>query len=70
MRAIRRGAFARLFWMGAIGLGGAAPIALVWLALAAGLPPTVAASAAMAALAGGFAWEYIWVEAGQAVPNS
>jgi hypothetical protein len=26
--------------------------------------------AAIAALAGSLAWEYVWVEAGQAVPNS
>ena len=26
--------------------------------------------AAVVALIGGFAWEYIWVEAGQSVPNS
>jgi formate-dependent nitrite reductase membrane component NrfD len=70
VHAIRRGAYARLFWAGAIGLGGAAPIAIVWLASASAFPPVTAAAAAAVALAGGLAWEYIWVEAGQAVPNS
>jgi hypothetical protein len=30
----------------------------------------VLAAAAVVALAGGVSWEYIWVEAGQSVPNS
>ena len=38
VRAIRRGAYARLFWIGAIGFGGLAPIAIVWLASAAAYP--------------------------------
>ena len=64
--AIRRGAFARLFWGGAI----AAPRPRVdrrcgaRAAAAAGRAPRVLA------LAGSFAWEYIWVEAGQSVPLS
>ena len=33
------------------------------------VPPLLAAAAALA-LAGSFAWEYIWVEAGQSVPLS
>jgi hypothetical protein len=32
--------------------------------------PTAVALAAGLALAGSFAWEYIWVEAGQSVPLS
>ena len=36
-------------------LGGSSPIAVV---------------GAILAIAGGFAWEYIWVEAGQSVPLS
>ena len=28
------------------------------------------APAAIVSIVGGFAWEYIWVEAGQSVPNS
>jgi Ni/Fe-hydrogenase subunit HybB-like protein len=70
VRAIRSGAYARLFWIGAMGCGGAAPILLVWLASSWAFPPVLAATAAIVALAGGLAWEYIWVEAGQAVPNS
>ncbi|MBA3888436.1 MAG: polysulfide reductase NrfD, partial [Acidobacteria bacterium] len=65
---IRRGAYARLFWGGAIVAGGLLPIALL-LTLGVTLP-AVAALAAVLALAGGAAWEYIWVEAGQSVPLS
>ncbi len=71
VRAIRRGVYARLFWIGAIGLGGLAPIAhRLAGARRPRIHPILAASAAIIALAGGFAWEYVWVEAGQAVPNS
>ena len=75
-RAIRRGHYARLFWIGAIGLGGVAPLALVWLAASTSsgtsgaLSLTLIVPAALVALAGSLAWEYIWVDAGQAVPNS
>jgi Fe-S-cluster-containing dehydrogenase component/formate-dependent nitrite reductase membrane component NrfD len=65
--AIRRGAFARLFWGVAIAGGGLAPIALL---LTAGGSMPIAAAGAALALAGSFAWEYIWVEAGQSVPLS
>jgi formate-dependent nitrite reductase membrane component NrfD len=65
---IRRGAYARLFWGGAVVAGGLLPVALL---LTVGLTlPVVAAVAAVLALAGGAAWEYIWVEAGQSVPLS
>jgi formate-dependent nitrite reductase membrane component NrfD len=72
VRAIRRGPYSRLFWVGAIGLGGAAPVLLVWLMLmpAIALSSAFVIPAAVFALAGGFAWEYIWVDAGQSVPNS
>jgi Fe-S-cluster-containing dehydrogenase component/formate-dependent nitrite reductase membrane component NrfD len=67
--AIRRGAFAQLFWLGAIIGGGVLPLLL--LALAGLLQsPTIAAAAAICALGGGFAWEYVWVDAGQSVPLS
>jgi Fe-S-cluster-containing dehydrogenase component/formate-dependent nitrite reductase membrane component NrfD len=59
VRAIRRGAFARIFW------GGAILSALVSMMI---LPLTPAA--ALLALAATFAWEYVWVEAGQSVPIS
>jgi Fe-S-cluster-containing dehydrogenase component/formate-dependent nitrite reductase membrane component NrfD len=64
---IRRGAHAPLFWGLAIGGGGIVPLVL----LAAGLSmPAVLIAAAVLALAGSAAWEYIWVEAGQSVPLS
>jgi formate-dependent nitrite reductase membrane component NrfD len=66
VNAIRRGAFARLFWGGAIS---AAAGSILAAALFPGLPggPLVAA---LLALGGSFAWEYVWVEAGQSVPLS
>jgi formate-dependent nitrite reductase membrane component NrfD len=70
VRAIRRGAYARLFWIGAIGLGGVAPLVLVGLAASSAFAPALVIPAAIVVIAGGAAWEYIWVEAGQAVPNS
>ena len=70
VRAIRSGAFKELFWIGALGLGGVAPIMLVTLAALAGFPLVAMALTALVALAGGLAWEYVWVEAGQAVPIS
>jgi Fe-S-cluster-containing dehydrogenase component/formate-dependent nitrite reductase membrane component NrfD len=65
---IRRGAYARLFWGAAIVGGGIVPVVLL-LTLGSGVG-AVACAAALLALAGGAAWEYIWVEAGQAVPLS
>ena len=70
VRAIRRGPYAPLFWLGAIGLGCLMPIAMIALAAANAFPTELTIPAALVALAGGFAWEYIWVEAGQSVPNS
>jgi Fe-S-cluster-containing dehydrogenase component/formate-dependent nitrite reductase membrane component NrfD len=64
---IRRGPFARLFWGGAVTAGGILPVAL--LVTTTG-PAAVVTLGAMLALAGTFAWEYIWVEAGQSVPLS
>jgi Fe-S-cluster-containing dehydrogenase component/formate-dependent nitrite reductase membrane component NrfD len=68
---IRRGAYARLFWGVAIGAGGALPLLLgagTWVTpQAAGVLVPVAC---VLALAGGAAWDYIWVEAGQSVPLS
>jgi hypothetical protein len=34
------------------------------------LTPAVTVGASVLALVGGFAWEYVWVEAGQSVPLS
>jgi Fe-S-cluster-containing dehydrogenase component/formate-dependent nitrite reductase membrane component NrfD len=70
IRAIRRGAYRSLFWAGALGMGGLAPVLLVLAASTAGFPLLWLAPAALVTLAGSLAWEYVWVEAGQAVPNS
>jgi hypothetical protein len=59
-----------MFWIGALGFGGLLPLAMVWLASVAGFSLLLLAPAALIALAGSLAWEYVWVEAGQAVPNS
>jgi formate-dependent nitrite reductase membrane component NrfD len=59
VRAIRRGAFARIFWGGAI-LCGVASLMMI----------SLAPVASLLALAASFAWEYVWVEAGQSVPLS
>jgi Fe-S-cluster-containing dehydrogenase component/formate-dependent nitrite reductase membrane component NrfD len=69
VNAIRRGAFARLFWGGAIVCGGLVPIVALSPAFAVG-STIAAAGAAVLALAANFAWEYVWVEAGQSVPLS
>jgi Fe-S-cluster-containing dehydrogenase component/formate-dependent nitrite reductase membrane component NrfD len=66
---IRRGAYARLFWGVAIVGGGLVPVALL-LTFGVQGGAVVASAAAVLALAGGAAWEYIWVEAGQSVPLS
>jgi Fe-S-cluster-containing dehydrogenase component/formate-dependent nitrite reductase membrane component NrfD len=66
VNAIRRGAFARLFWGGAITVAAASVVAA---ALFSQIPGG-AGVAAVLALAGSFAWEYVWVEAGQSVPLS
>ena len=63
--AIRRGAFARAFWGGAIAASGLSIIAGM-----AAATPIAYALAGSIALAGSFAWEYVWVEAGQSVPLS
>lgn len=67
-RTIVKGAYSRLFWGAAIVGGGVLPV-LMLLAFGS-FSPAVGALAALLALAGGAAWEYIWVEAGQSVPLS
>jgi len=59
--AMFRGAFAPVFWGGAI--------ACVVLAIGSVIIEA-APLAAVLGLAGSFAWEYVWVEAGQSVPLS
>ncbi len=63
---IRRGPYAMLFWGFAIAAGGLLPLAML---IASPASPIVVIAAVLA-LAGGAAWEYIWVEAGQSVPLS
>lgn len=70
VRAIRHGAYARLFWLGALGLGGLAPLVLFALALTSGFSLSLIVPMAIVTLVGSLAWEYIWVEAGQCVPIS
>lgn len=71
VRSILHGAYAKPYWGVAILLGGIAPLALLHVAAQSGPASTpLHVTAAIAALAGAFAWEYIWVDAGQAVPNS
>jgi hypothetical protein len=65
-RAIRRGAFARLFWGAAITVATVSIVVAGFFSHVPGGPGI----AAVLALAGSFAWEYIWVEAGQSVPLS
>jgi Ni/Fe-hydrogenase subunit HybB-like protein len=69
VRTIRSGAFAPLFWGLAVAAGGVLPFVVV-LALGGAATPLVIVPAALLALAGSAAWEYIWVEAGQSVPLS
>ena len=68
-RTILKGAYSRLFWGVAIVGGGVLPVVML-LTLGASFSPALTALIALMALAGGAAWEYIWVEAGQSVPLS
>ena len=69
VHTIRRGAYAPLFWGLAIAGGGILPL-LAIVSTGASAPTAVTIGASLLALAGGAAWEYIWVEAGQSMPNS
>jgi len=68
--AIRRGAYARLFWGLALGLGGVLPLALLAFGIAGAASAPLLVAASLLSLAGAFAWEYVWVDAGQCVPIS
>ena len=71
VRAITRGHYAPIFWGGAIA-GAVLPLVLL-ASLGAWTSPLGAAGlvvASIVSLGGGFAWEYVWVDAGQCVPNS
>ena len=69
VRTITHGAYARLFWGAAIAAGGVVPLLLL-AAFGAASSTAITLTVALLALAGGAAWEYIWVEAGQSVPLS
>jgi Fe-S-cluster-containing dehydrogenase component/formate-dependent nitrite reductase membrane component NrfD len=69
VHTIRKGAYALLFWGLAIAGGGIVPL-LAIVSTGASAPVAVTIGASLLALAGGAAWEYIWVEAGQSVPLS
>ncbi|HEX3704351.1 MAG TPA: NrfD/PsrC family molybdoenzyme membrane anchor subunit [Vicinamibacterales bacterium] len=66
--AIRRGPFARIFWGGAIACASLGLIGALF--AATHQTPPALAIVALLALGGSFAWEYVWVEAGQSVPLS
>jgi formate-dependent nitrite reductase membrane component NrfD len=70
VRVIRYGAYRQTYWVGALGLGGLAPILLVLFSSIASYSLVTLVAASLLALAGSLAWGYVWVEAGQAVPNS
>ena len=70
VRLIRYGAYRQMYWAGALGLGGLAPILLVLFSSIASYSLVTLVAASLMALAGSLAWGYVWVEAGQAVPNS
>lgn len=68
--AMTHGPDARLFWIGAMAVGVAVPLAALG-AAAVAVPPVIATTAAaLAALAGLLAYEDSWIRAGQAVPLS
>lgn len=69
-RSMVRGQYKVQFWGLAVGIGFAIPIVLSGLFLFRQLPPAVAIAAAVLALAGLFAYEDVWVKAGQVVPLS
>ena len=70
LTAIRRGAYSRLFWGVSLGFGGLLPLALLAFGIAAPLSAPLLIAASLLSLAGAFAWEYVWVDAGQCVPIS
>jgi formate-dependent nitrite reductase membrane component NrfD len=68
---ISHGKYRRHFWGGAIGLGHLLPLVLILLAgVGAAVSPLLLAIAALAAVAGLYLFEYVFVMAPQEVPNS
>ena len=70
LQAIRRGPYSRLFWSVAMMFGGLVPLAMLAMGVAGFTTAPLLVAASLFSLAGAFAWEYIWVEAGQSVPIS
>ena len=70
LHAIRRGPYSKWFWGVSIGVGGVVPLALLAFGIAAPVASPLLLLASILSLAGTFAWEYVWVEAGQSVPIS
>jgi Ni/Fe-hydrogenase subunit HybB-like protein len=64
---LKRGALSGSFWGGAIGIGTVLPVALLVIPAASGV---AYALASIAALAGLWIFEDLWIKAGQAVPLS
>jgi Fe-S-cluster-containing dehydrogenase component/formate-dependent nitrite reductase membrane component NrfD len=71
-RVFTRGPLAPFFWGAAILGGGVLPLSLLTAIFTFdALPsPALAGIVATLSLAGAFAWDYVWVEAGQSVPLS
>jgi formate-dependent nitrite reductase membrane component NrfD len=69
VHTILRGTHAPLFWGVAVAAGGVVPLLAIAIA-GPSAPAAITLIASLLALAGGAAWEYIWVEAGQSVPLS
>jgi Fe-S-cluster-containing dehydrogenase component/formate-dependent nitrite reductase membrane component NrfD len=69
VQTIRRGPFAPLFWGLAVTAGGLLPLTMLIVFMPAS-NAALGAAAAVLALAGSAAWEYVWIEAGQSVPIS
>jgi formate-dependent nitrite reductase membrane component NrfD len=70
LQAIRRGPYSKLFWGLSLGAGGLLPLALLAFGIAGTATAPLLITASILSLAGAFAWEYVWVEAGQSVPIS
>jgi formate-dependent nitrite reductase membrane component NrfD len=70
VESIRSGALAAWFWGGAVLVGGLVPVACLLVASRAVAGWELAPIAALLALGGALAWEYVWIEAGQSVPLS
>jgi Fe-S-cluster-containing dehydrogenase component/formate-dependent nitrite reductase membrane component NrfD len=66
--ALKTGAFAPIFWGGAIAIALLTVVAAPFATMSGGAIPL--AIVAVLSLCGSFAWEYVWVEAGQSVPLS